>query len=1352
MDGANRHDLVERVTAQAQRWADELIDFGPYNTLLHFRDAKTATIDLTSAAPEALSALLAGRKARLGTLFPNPDDHRGACVRARGLRRKIVELDEEQGVDAGRLGCGLLRVDPPTTRGTVPVLPLRAPVLLRPMLVEPRTASENDFVLQLGGETEINPVLLYTLSRQYGMDGDIEAWSDKATAAVEECSEPADQVRAVYEVLADALAPLRLSVTLEDRIVAGAFSFDRLPMVNDLRNSGTLLADHPVIAALAGDDEAAQALRLGASDREPAGADEIHPRSEFLVHDADASQQQAISTAQAGDHLVIEGPPGTGKSQTIANIMAVLSAEGLSVLFVAEKRAAIEAVINLLARVDLSGLVFDLHGNKLNRRQVAQQLLETLEQAGQEAPPRLGDLHSRLEYYRGKARQHVDEFHELRAPWQVSAHDALTYLLGCPPAHHTRWRLRGRDLRALDKATLLTAEQCLREFVARGGLRIRRGDSPWARAGTRTVDELRAILDGLDELSGTAFHDTRREMEALVRTAGLRPAADLLSWQEVLRLLQEVASTLEDFSEGVFAPHLEHLVTATADRAWRKRHDKRLGWWQRCTLVKTARSLHRDRPRDRHVLHAALVRAEAQCVQWRSLSEGGTTPSAVPGLGQALEHFTRLRDRLAAVALCAHLDGWETKPTQDVAQAIQELDDDRDTLLRMPELNRLTDQLEAFGLGPLLDQLVERDADPDTAVGTLLFAWWSSVLDETKLQSSHIRTFLGREMDYVVSEFRQMDAGHLAANAQRVRYEVATRLRKVRDSHADQSALVRTQANRKRGHLPLRKLVDKAPDVLLAAKPCWAMSPLVVSRVLPAQCLFDVVIFDEASQILPKDAITSIMRARQVIVAGDPQQLPPTTFFSRILSGAAGEDEEDMDDSEPDAFESLLDMLSARLPHVHTLRWHYRSSDERLIAFSNRNIYNDRLVTFPGTAVASPVRLEVVDGHTLPGQSGSAPEEVARVVELALDHATSRPQLSLGVITMGQRHADRIDLALRKALEERPELQGFFSPNAGPGRRFFIKNLERVQGDERDAIILSIGYAKAASGRLSMRFGPLNNEGGERRLNVAVTRARESMTVVSSFSHHDFDPRSLNTTRNRGPELLRRFLEYCSYQGDLERTGSPQTEYELNPFEDQVRKALEQAGVPVVPQWGVSEYRIDFALTHPDRPGQMLLAVETDGDRYHRAPSARDRDRLRQAHLERLGWTFHRIWAADWFLDPDAETARIVETWRSAVRKVDTPRPHDETPPTVNSTVPKPAPGRGPRPYVPAGTRISDYTNTDLAILARWILSDGYQLDRDTRIGQAITELGFKKRGRIIVERLNRAFKQAQHEADKESS
>ncbi|MDQ0935189.1 AAA domain-containing protein [Streptomyces turgidiscabies] len=1275
----------QMVAARAQEWADALIDFGPYNTLLHFKDTKTASLDVTAAAPQAVTSLLAGRKTRLISLFPEAADHTAACGRARSLRRKMVELDEEQGIEAGRLALGLLRVEPPSTRGKAPVSALRAPLLLQPLAIQPRTATENDFVLETAGETEINPVLLYALSRQYGLDADTEALADKIATAVEECADPADRTRLAYEILQAACTRSGLTVEWEERLVAGVFSFDRLPMVKDLNGATSLLADHPVIAALAGDREANRALAEDNGARMPAGADDIAPRSEYLVLDADASQQKAISTALAGSHLVIEGPPGTGKSQTIANLIAAFSAQGKRILFVAEKRAAIEAVTDNLARVDLDGLVFDLHGTKLSRRQIAQQLHEALDRAGRQTPPRPADLHTNLAHYRQLALQHIEEFHQPLPPWQISAHQLITHLMGSPPDHHTRLRLRGRALHHLNGEQHRRTEQDLRAFVAKKGLRVRRGESPWSHTSARTDDELRAVVTGLDQLTGRALTDTRRALEKLVDTAGLRRADDIEGWQSLLTLLHDVTATLARFEAAVFAPGLDDLIAATADAAWRKENNRHIGWWQCRKLVKRARSLAKDGQRDRAALHTALLAAASQHTRWQhQATADNTSPWTVPGLSRVMAEFTELRNQLAAIALCVRWLGWETAPTDDIDKTIQRLDNDRDTLLRMPELNQLTDRLEAAGLGGLLDELARTDTTADTAVGMFRHLWWASVLEEARMHSSYLRSFTRDEHDHAIEQFACNDRAHRDTNPARVRYEVATRLRQARDTHPDQSTLVRTQAHRKSRHMPLRRLVDQAPDVLLAAKPCWAMSPLVVSRVLPATRLFDVVIFDEASQVLPHDAITSIMRARQVIVAGDPHQLPPTTFFHRVLSGTDEHTGDDADDgATPDAFESLLDMLCSRLSHVHTLKWHYRSRDERLIAFANHTIYDGRLVTFPGTTQASPLRLETVDARTRPGQNGSSDEEVHRVVELALAHATDAPRLGLGVITMGQRHADRIDLALRQTLQDRPDLQAFFSPDAGPRRRFFIKSLEQVQGDERDAIILSIGYGKAANGRLAMTFGPLNNDGGERRLNVAITRARQSMTVVSSFTHHDFDPGKLKTTRNRGPEMLRAFLEYCSHGGDLHRTGTAHTDSALNGFELQVLAALEAAHVPVTPQWGVSGYRIDFALGHPDRPGQMILAVETDGDRYHRAPSARDRDRLRQEHLERLGWRFHRIWAADWFTHPHTELDRLLTSWHDAAQQAEhTPPPPPNPPPTTQHPH-SPQTPEGPAPPCP---------------------------------------------------------------------
>ena len=500
--------------------------------------------------------------------------------------------------------------------------------------------------------------------------------------------------------------------------------------------------------------------------------------------------------------------------------------------------------------------------------------------------------------------------------------------------------------------------------------------------------------------------------------------------------------------------------------------------------------------------------------------------------------------------------------------------------------------------------------------------------------------------------------------------------RDAEERHPLQARVIRKQAALRRGHLPLRRLLDQAPDVLFAVKPCWAMSPLMVSQVLPGARLFDVVIFDEASQIVPADAIPSIIRAHQVVVAGDDHQLPPTSFF-RQFGDAGAEDEDDEDTVSFEAgFESVLDTLRPLLPTA-ALSWHYRSRDERLVAFSNERIYGGTLTTFPGVMLDDCLNHVVVAQDASPGQDASGTAEVTRVVELILEHARTRPDESLGVIALGIKHAERIDLALREALAKTgPQTEAFFADDVP--EPFFVKNLERVQGDERDAIILSIGYGKHPDGRMRYQWGPLLRDGGERRLNVAATRAKHRLTVVSSFSSHDVDPERLTKA---GARLLAEYLEYAGAGGTpMAASGAGSA----NAFEASVRERLAGYGIIVVPQYGVGGYRVDFAAAHPDDPSRMILAVEADGASYRDSGSVRDRDRLRKEHLERLGWNVHRLWSTNWLHDPDAEVAKLREAYDRAVASAPRSQPpenqehqHPEEP------LPPPQPPEPPQPPQP---------------------------------------------------------------------
>ncbi|HEX5120595.1 MAG TPA: AAA domain-containing protein [Pseudonocardiaceae bacterium] len=1336
----NRMTLV---AAKAEEWASQLIDLGPRNTLLHFKNTKQGSLDLTAAEPDALAALIAGKPTRISDLIADASARRDACGRARSLRRKILTFEEEQGVDIGRIAHGMLLVPQQADQGGTPVPALRAPLLLRTVRITSRTAADNDFVLDAGEDVEINQVLLYALDRQYGIDLDVSAVAGEIDAAVQGTTDPDERLTAAYQVVARLAATRRRPVELERSVVVGLFNYEKLPMVMDLRTATDLLAGHDLVAAMAGDEAADREVREQGAF-EPVAGDDVPPADEFLVQDADSSQQRAITTALAGRHVLVEGPPGTGKSQTIANIIASAAARGQRVLFVAEKRAAIEAVTDRLARVGLDGLVFDLHHQTVDKRRVARQLQASLDMAGTQLPVDVAELNRRLVDRRRQVRGYSQELHLRREPWRISAYDVQAELLalsGAGPRHRFRQPL----LAALDADTVNALRDDLMQFVEVGGLRIIGDRSPWSRAGVRDIGDAERVLLELDSLTGTTLRDGQSAMAHLVRQAGLVPPVDLPGWQQVLDLLDGVRQAVESFGPEVFGTQLDDWRAAVATGRERSQLGRKQSWSRRRELCGEIRSASRDGITRRRALHTALIRIVELRDRWQELGGGQVRPAEVTDLDRTMRTYQRLRTELTSVALCAQLRELEIQPTERIEAHLRDLVADQDIVLHLPDIHRLTERFRRLGLIELVLEAASANVTPDQLWRAFRHAWLLSLHDEFRLRVPLLHEFVADRQTRLVDEYRHADVEHRNLAAQRVRFAVARMLRQVRDDFPDETQLLRAQASRKSRHLPIRRLVERAPHVLLALRPCWAMSPLVVSKILPARQLFDLVVFDEASQIRPHDAITSMARGRTVVVAGDDRQLPPTNFFARVLDGPTDPDADDDLDEAGDLtdYESILSTLRPLIPRAEMLKWHYRSQDERLIAFANREIYDDQLVTFPGATRCSPVTLDVVDGVASPGQDGSAPAEVELVVRRVLEHAQQRPHESLGVITLGEKHMARVENAIRRAVQDRPDLHDFFREDVGAGNRFFVKNLERVQGDERDAIVLTIGVAKRASGTVSRTaFGPLNAESGRRRLNVAVTRAKRRMMVISSFRAGDIAP----STAETGTELLRRYLDYTAQQGanGTDTVGRP-LPVGLNGFERDVVRALTNRGIEVHPQWGFSDYRIDFALAHRDHPGRMVLAVEADGDTYHRVYSTRDRDRLRQQHLENLGWRFHRVWSSAWFADRDGETDRIVRVWEAAMRGGDEPR----QPASVVTPPPKITIMRGPRPPVSPGRKTNEYSDAELISLCRWLLTDRLQRDRTERIEEAMRELGFQRKGSRIVQRLTRAVDIAQDQADR---
>lgn len=646
-------------------------------------------------------------------------------------------------------------------------------------------------------------------------------------------------------------------------------------------------------------------------------------------------------------------------------------------------------------------------------------------------------------------------------------------------------------------------------------------------------------------------------------------------------------------------------------------------------------------------------------------------------------------------------------------------------------------------VGAILQEVQNGELKPEDASEAFRVRFLRLWLDAIYELIPAIWQFGSDNHERLIGRFRDLDQRSVVSASSRIRADQLGRQDRPRIGTGDapgssELGTLLREVNKKRRHLPLRKLFALIPTVLPRLKPCMMMSPLAVSTFLESPDLrFDLVIFDEASQVRPHDAICAVYRARQLIVAGDQKQLPPTSFFDRVL--------EDEGDSADDAdglgaledFESILDVCCTLGLPRRRLRWHYRSRREGLIAFANHHIYSNELVTFPSVHdVAGNPAIDfefVPDGRWKSGRSGGFNAiEARRTAELVLDHFRNQPEQSLGVIAFSQRQQMRILDELEQLRQANPDLEQFFHEDQE--EPFFVKNLENVQGDERDVVFLGIGYGADDTGRLAMRFGPLNRLGGERRLNVAVTRARHHMTVVSSMRAQEID---LSRTGAVGARLLRAYLDYAERGIEALRgtiTGVNDRCFD-SPFEQDVYEELTRRGLTMHTQIGCSGFRVDLAVVDPQEPGRYLLGLECDGATYHSSATARDRDRLRQDVLEGLGWRICRVWSTDWLKDREGQVRRVLE----ALEKSRRDGPARRQMPQVLQNRPIQAvatPVTGPSTAALNFDSIDDVSESTLRDIVCNTLRE-FGATEPVELTQTVCRrLGFKRTGRLIQTRI----------------
>lgn len=614
-----------------------------------------------------------------------------------------------------------------------------------------------------------------------------------------------------------------------------------------------------------------------------------------------------------------------------------------------------------------------------------------------------------------------------------------------------------------------------------------------------------------------------------------------------------------------------------------------------------------------------------------------------------LESFQRVNQRLGLSDLSE--ESVKDLSLQDLGTRIKAMMQNPDTYSLWTRTAFTSNRLIELQCGPLLEMIREEKVSLSSAKTELGYAIAEARWNYARSVKSELNGLARLNRHALVTTFTTLELRRV----QQVQEAIKERhLSQVPQGSAGEMGLIRGEIAKKRRHLSIRRVMTGASEMVQRIKPVFLMSPISVAQFLPpGKVEFDLLVIDEASQVKPEDALGSIARAKQIVVVGDQKQLPPTSFFDRLTDNVelGDEEEEQITTAKATEMESVLSLCEARGLNESMLEWHYRSRDPSLIAVSNVEFYRNRLILPPCPTESDGefgLKLVRVPGvYSTASKGGGRPTTNRIEAEFITDRvcalATTRSEFSVGIVTFSKSQADMVTEVLEQRRREDQVLDRFLREDKV--ENVFVKNIENVQGDERDIILISVGYGPHdANGKLpSMNFGPINSEGGERRLNVIFTRSRVACEVFTSFDPSDID---LNRTSKEGPVVLKKFLEFAK-TGELKETYVSEGDAD-SPFEEDVADTIRGLGYQVDHQVGTAGFKIDLGVKDPTNPDHHILAVECDGATYHSALWARERDRMRQQVLEGFGWHFHRIWSTDWFYQRDKEVQRLREALEDA--------------------------------------------------------------------------------------------------------
>ncbi|OBH18484.1 DUF3320 domain-containing protein [Mycolicibacter sinensis] len=1303
----------------------------PGPTLARFEDSVNAGARINLLASDEVSHVDAARGIRYGRELPEAErtvllaDKHSAYLdvttaayksRLRSLAYKAKTITQETGANNLYLAFGMLN-------WRFGDRELRSPVVLVPVTLSTTNRGER-YVLSIdeAGASTPNYCLIEKLRTAFGLE-------------IPELTNPTEDASGIdlagtFDAVRRAINTADLPFRVEDSVALAILQFAKFPLWKDLDESWEQLADNSLVRHLIDTPLAAYTDPVAAPD----GVDLNELRPHMPVP-ADSSQLQAIAEAVAGRTFVLEGPPGTGKSQTITNLLAHAMASGRRVLFVAEKKAALDVVKKRLDAVGLGELALNLHDKSARPAAVREQIRTALELRVTADDERLATNRQIAAAARTTLNRYAERLHAPNAAG-LSAYTARSKELAADQ-DVTALEVPRELVATASPETLTQLGELLRALPAVAELARPSADHPWGflDAVPADVDRTYRAAAEFDAALAGMLDDGAAHGLGLTQLGRVGEPAALAEWARLAGAPRHPLAGIDALNSLAWAAALAALQRLVAqvsadrpgwlDTAGPAAMDLDIPAIHAAALAADESGFYGRKKRRRAVLAqlADVLVVDAATIDLKGLSTGTAAMAETHAL------VSDLRTRVAALPVNLLGGDWNPLIAETAAQLAAGLDwlawlvatltaagphvaDLRDFYTRTP-VGALAEPLERLGaawsgLGQASG--VTTDAQRTWADGAFFERWWAGraarrletpaalqywvgllghvePLRAAGMTAARTAILTGRVLPEdaalgfergvaAVSVGERLDANALsgfdvAAHGKTIqRFADATRAIREELPRAIPAALLaqrrfdawsesgqvgglRRQLERKRGGMSIRALLDNFGELITAIMPCTLMSPDSVARFFPAKPgLFDIVVFDEASQVRVADAIGAMGRSNAVVVVGDSKQMPPTSFAE---AGVSDDDEDYSPDTVVDEESILTECVQSQVPR-QWLSWHYRSQDEALIAFSNQNYYEGRLASFPAPHAGGPghgVSLVRVDGVFERSGKGKTLRtnavEAQRIVADIRARFAASPVVapSLGVITFNAQQRDFIENLLRDAGDDRL-VAALDEPDG-----LFVKNLENVQGDERDTILFSVAFSANDKGVVPLNFGPLSRPGGERRLNVAITRARREVVLYSSF-----DPAALRAeeTSQVGTKHLKAYLEMAARGVDaLGGGGRRQPVFDYH--RDDIAAALRAAGLPVSADVGLSDFRVDLVLADPSAPDEPLVAVLLDGPGWYSRRTVADRDGLPVDVLSGLlKWPgVERVWLPEWLQSREATVARLRRAVEEARERKATP-------------------------------------------------------------------------------------------------